>query len=78
MVDQQSEWTMNLREAKSMRGRRVRLRWTDVNRSPHLAEADVFSVGFLPILGPCLITSAGDIRLDRILEAEELSDSKAA
>lgn len=31
--------------------------------------AEVFDVGFVPLLGPCLVTDLGDVRLDRVVSA---------
>jgi hypothetical protein len=31
--------------------------------------AEVFEVGFVPLLGPCFVTDLGDVRLDRVVSA---------
>lgn len=61
---------MTIKEARSHIGARVNLTWTDRNGDPNTQNVDVYEVNFVPFYGPCMITSVGEIRLDRIVSCE--------
>lgn len=68
---------MEIAEARKFVDKTVLLRWTDrkgveVEESLHL-----YDVGFVPLYGPCLVTSRGEIRLDRVVSCS-LASVKAA
>ncbi len=58
--------TMQIQEAKTFIGRQVALEWTDRKGALLTDVVDVYEVNFVPLYGPCMITSVGEIRLDRI------------
>lgn len=68
---------MSLAEARSYVDRHVRLVWRDRKGQIIEAECYVFSVAFVSVYGPCLITSEGDISLERIVSCTEAA-AKAA
>lgn len=57
---------MHIQEAKTFANQRVQLTWVDRRGDSYSDVVDVFEVNFVPLYGPCMITSAGEIRLDRI------------
>jgi hypothetical protein len=57
---------MEIQEAKEYVNRRVELSWLDRRGETITDEVDVYEVTFVPLYGPCMITSAGEIRLDRV------------
>jgi hypothetical protein len=61
---------MNIHEAKAYKNRRVGLTWLDRKGQPVSQVVDVYDVNFVPFYGPCMITDAGEIRLDRIQSCE--------
>jgi hypothetical protein len=58
---------MELKEAKSFVGKDVQVSWTDRKGSPITKVVQVYEVNFVPMYGPCLITDAGNIQLDRVV-----------
>jgi len=58
--------SMQIQEAKSFVEHQVSLEWADRKGEIHRDVVDVYEVNFVPLYGPCMITSAGEIRLDRI------------
>lgn len=57
---------MEIQEAKSFANQRVHLTWVD-RRGEQVSDlVDVYEVNFVPLYGPCMITSSGEIRIDRI------------
>lgn len=57
---------MEIGEAKSFANQTVDLTWTDRKGQEVTDVVHVFDVEFLPLYGPCLVTSEGEIRLDRV------------
>lgn len=57
---------MDIGEVKQFSNSSVELIWTDRNGRQIADTVFVFDVEFLPLYGPCLITSQGEIRLDRV------------
>lgn len=68
---------MDITKARSYINHSVELSWTDRNGDVVSETVHVFDVNFVPFYGPCLLTSHGDIRLDRVVEVE-LEVRKAA
>lgn len=68
---------MEIGEARQYAGQRVSLTWTDRKGDALTQVVDVFEVNFVPFYGPCMITSEGEIRLDRIVSCE-LSELRKA
>ena len=62
---------MHIQEAKTYVNSRVNLTWLDRNGKEISEVVDVFEVNFVPYYGPCMITNAGEIRLDRIQACEK-------
>ena len=61
---------MLIKEAKTYVNTRVNLSWVDRNGAENAGVVDVYEVNFVPFYGPCMITSMGEIRLDRIQSCE--------
>lgn len=61
---------MDITEAKEFEGQSVLMNWTDRNGDVVSEEVFVIEVNFVPFYGPCFVTSAGDIRLDRVIECK--------
>jgi len=59
---------MDIREARAFQNTTVDLTWHDRTGNPITSSAHVFEVAFIPLYGPCLVTTEGDIRLDRVVE----------
>lgn len=68
---------MGILEAKAFINQWVQLTWSDRRGREIQDLVQVFEVEFVPLYGPCLITSQGDIRLDRIA-ACFVAEKKAA
>lgn len=68
---------MSLSEARSYVGKHVRLVWQDRKGQNIEADCYVFSVAFVSVYGPCLITSEGDISLGRIVSCTESAEQVA-
>ncbi len=69
---------MLISDAKTYIGQLVSITYTD-RRGETLEEiTEVFDVNFVPLYGPCLITDAGDIRLDRVQSLANYQQAKAA
>jgi hypothetical protein len=69
---------MTIREAKSFIGQEVALSWHDRKGDEIHAVTRIYSADFVPLYGPCLITDAGEIRLDRVVLCERIAAAKAA
>lgn len=69
---------MTILEAKSYIGAEVELSWLDRKGEEVHAVTRVYSADFVPLYGPCLITDAGEVRLDRIVACELSYAIKAA
>lgn len=61
---------MQIQEAKAFIEHRVELEWTDRKGETLKDTVVIYEVNFVPLYGPCMITSVGEIRLDRILNCE--------
>lgn len=61
---------VTIQEAKQYVGRPVSLGWTGRKGDEIHDSVYVFSVGFVPMYGPCLITDKGEICLDRVVSHE--------
>ncbi|MBI5708083.1 MAG: hypothetical protein HZC36_13965 [Armatimonadetes bacterium] len=61
---------MDIGEAKQFANTSVELIWADRNGRDIADTVFVFDVEFLPLYGPCLITSQGEIRLDRVIQCQ--------
>lgn len=57
---------MLISEAKPLIGQVIDLTYTDRSGQSATQSVEIFDVAFVPLYGPCLITDAGDIRLDRV------------
>ncbi len=69
---------MGIGEARRFVNQSVKLSWFDRKGDEVSDTVQVLDVGFVPLYGPCLITSRGDIRLDRIRSCEPWSNRAAA
>ena len=69
---------MTISEAKTYIGQEVALCWNDRKGEPVEAVTHIYSADFVPLYGPCLITDAGEIRLDRVVSCELLAQRKIA
>jgi hypothetical protein len=69
---------MTISEAKSFIGSEVELSWTDRRGEEQHAATRVYSADFVPLYGPCLITDAGEIRLDRVVACQLAAQRKVA
>jgi hypothetical protein len=61
---------MTISEAKTFVGLEVALTWSDRHGDEMHAVTKIYSADFVPLYGPCLITDAGEIRLDRVVSCE--------
>ena len=61
---------MDISEARAFQNKTVDLTWHDRTGSALTRSAHVFEVAFIPLYGPCLLTTEGDIRLDRVVECQ--------
>ena len=68
---------MELREARAFAGMSAHVTWTDRNGGELSSQVQVFDVTFVPMYGPCLVTDAGDIKLDRIVHCTAALQSAA-
>lgn len=59
---------MEISEARAFHNKSVQLTWTDRNGTAQTKPAHIFEVAFIPLYGPCLVTTEGDIRLDRVVD----------
>lgn len=69
---------MTISEAKSYIGHEVELCWRDRKGEEICQATRVYSADFVPLYGPCLITDAGEIRLDRIVGCQMLAQRRVA
>lgn len=69
---------MEISTAREFVNRNVNLCWTDRTGSSVSATVFIYEVNFVPFYGPCLITSNGDIRLDRIEACDFAAEGKVA
>ncbi|HTQ10315.1 MAG TPA: hypothetical protein VMI31_09615 [Fimbriimonadaceae bacterium] len=69
---------MTIGEARSFVGSDVSLCWLDRKGQELREVARIFAADFVPLYGPCLITDAGDIRIDRVVSIDLLADTKIA
>lgn len=63
---------MDLTYAKAFDKTNVKLSWYDRSGELHTEDVYVMEVGFVPMYGQCMVTSVGEIRLDRIHTCERL------
>lgn len=63
---------MELSLAKGFDKANVRLSWYDRSGNLHTENVYVMEVGFVPMYGQCMVTSVGEIRLDRVHTCELL------
>lgn len=68
---------MDINEAKNYVNSKASLVWTDRHGSPLHDDVFVYEVNFVPLYGPCFITSKGDIRLDRVVACAHVEDLAA-
>jgi hypothetical protein len=61
---------MDISEARAFQNTTVELTWNDRTGTPLTKYAHIFEVAFIPLYGPCLVTTEGDIRLDRVVSCE--------
>lgn len=65
------------RDAKCFVGQCVEIEFRDRRKRVHRQSCEIYDIGFLPSFGPCLITSLGEIRLDRVLSCKLLDIGEA-
>ena len=61
---------MDISEARAFQNTTVDLTWSDRTGTPVSRSAHILEVAFIPLYGPCLITTEGDNRLDRVMRCE--------
>lgn len=64
---------MELKDAKTLAGQCVLLTWLDRKGETITKSVDVYEANFVPLYGPCLITSAGDIQIQKVVEVASVS-----
>ncbi|HWA82953.1 MAG TPA: hypothetical protein VG820_05950 [Fimbriimonadaceae bacterium] len=69
---------MTITEAKSFIGSEVELSWRDRRGEELCSTTRVYAADFVPLYGPCLMTDAGEIRLDRIVSCVQAPVEKVA
>ena len=69
---------MTIQEARSFIGAEVALSWRDRKGEELQVSTKLFAVDFVPLYGPCLITDAGEIRLDRVVACLLVEQKKTA
>ena len=69
---------MTISEAKSFIGKEVALTWSDRHGDENHVVTVVYSADFVPLYGPCLITDAGEVRLDRVVSCQLMAQRKVA
>ncbi len=69
---------MLISDAKLLVGQIVSLEYTDRKGDILSDRVEIFDVNFIALYGPCMITDIGDIRLDRVVSAVAIQESKAA
>lgn len=69
---------MTISEARSFIGSEVELSWRDRKGEELSATTRVYAADFVPLYGPCLLTDAGEIRLDRVVSCIAVPKTKVA
>ena len=69
---------MLLSQAKKFVGSFAKLTYRERHDETLSCDVKIFDIGFIPLLGSCLLTNAGEFRLDRVVELEEIEIQKAA
>ncbi|HVT14208.1 MAG TPA: hypothetical protein VHE55_18240 [Fimbriimonadaceae bacterium] len=69
---------MTIIEAKSFIGSEVELSWRDRKGDELSSRTRVYAADFVPLYGPCLLTDAGEIRLDRVISCVAVQVQKIA
>lgn len=69
---------MTISEARSFVGSDVALSWHDRKGEELHVLTTIYSADFVPLYGPCLITDAGEIRLDRVVSCVLVAQPKIA
>jgi len=65
-------------EAKPFVGQFVTVTYREKNGTEHTIQTELFDINFVALKGPCLITDAGDFRLDRVKTLHLTAAQKAA
>lgn len=68
---------LEIQEARTYINQWVHLAWTDRRGREIQDVVQVYGVEFVPLYGPCLLTSGGDVRLDRVV-ACHVSEKRTA
>jgi hypothetical protein len=61
---------MGISDARLFRDVTVDLTWTDRQGNAQTKTTHVLAVEFVPLYGPCLVTTEGEIRLDRVVSCQ--------
>ena len=69
---------MTISEARRFVGCEVALCWHDRNGQELRTESRIYAADFVPLYGPCLMTDAGEIRVDRVVSCELAVQPKIA
>ncbi|MBI1756111.1 MAG: hypothetical protein HYR64_03285 [Fimbriimonas ginsengisoli] len=69
---------MGINDARRLVDRQVFVCWRNRKGEVLTDTVFVYQVQFVPLYGPCLVTDAGEIHLDRIESALPVSTSEAA
>lgn len=69
---------MTISEARQFVGMEVALCWHDRNGLELRTQSKIYAADFVPLYGPCLITDAGEVRLDRVISCVLMVQPKIA
>lgn len=69
---------MFVAQAKQYVGQTCEVWWADRHGNNHHGTMRIDDVTFVPMYGACLLTSTGDIRLDRVREIKTTNRTEAA
>jgi hypothetical protein len=67
-----------IQEARRLANQEVLMQWHDRRGDRNSEVVFVFQLQFIPFYGPCLITSAGEIPIDKIEQVSPLAPKSAA
>jgi hypothetical protein len=69
---------VSIAEARSIVGKKVWLTWLDRKGMEVTRAVMVMEATFVPLYGPCLITSEGDVALNKVVRFEDYQEVSAA
>ena len=69
---------MVIQEARRLTNQEINLRWRDRNGTLNSEVVFVYQLQFIPFYGPCLITSAGEIHIEKVDSAIPLMQHRTS